>query len=122
MHEGLILCLVPGSARVGAWEPDLDPRVLLSSHLLTLRPSEQQLNPTPLSAFLLNFISALSAATGYLSKGPMTGPLSSADRANLITGPERDGGREGTEKGGGEGAVTPYSGLSPRLSIPRMKY
>lgn len=66
-------------------------------HLCTLRPREQHW--AQLSAFLLNFISALSAATCYLSRARMTGPLSSADRANLITGQR---GRGRVEKGGEE--------------------
>lgn len=42
----------------------------------------------------------------------MTGPLSSADRANLITGQRgmEVGGREAKGK---EGAAAPYYGLSP---------
>lgn len=69
-------------------EPDLHPHIPSSTFL----PWDW----AQLSAFLLNFISALSAATCYLSRGWMTGPLSSTDRANLITGQR---GMEGGERG-----------------------
>lgn len=106
MQERLFsVCL--SSSRAWTWAGTARPPL---RHLLTLRPREQ--HSAQLSAFLLNFISALSAATCYLSGARMTGPLSSADRANLITGQRGMGGGRG-EKGGGEGAATPYSGLSP---------
>lgn len=92
------------SSTAWAWSGPTPPPL---SHLLTLGPRAQHW--AQLSAFLLNFISALSAATRYLSRGRMTGPLSSADRANLITGQR---GMEGGEKGG-EGAAATHGGLSP---------
>lgn len=99
MHgRGVTFCLVLSFFRARALS-----RTPASSSLPPLYPESS----TGLSAFLLNFISALSAATRYLSRARMTGPLSSADRANLITSQRgmEAGGREGErekEKAGAE--------------------